>query len=207
LPALGAGNLGLWVGAFRVGNMATPGAPLMVVEDTRAFRLEVRLDESRVGVLDRSKPVTVVIDSLGGDAAAGQPATITEVERALDSGSHAFLVKIDLPQHAGIQSGMYGRARFAGSIEQAIVVPASAIVRRGQLTSLFVVGSDNRARLRLVQVGAPVAGRVSVTAGLEAGESVVVAPPVALVDGSPVRATARSSGDGGTTTAAVEVRR
>src|SRR5512140_285872 len=63
-----------------VGNMATPGAPLMVVEDTRAFRLEVRLDESRVAALDRAKPVDVVIDSLGGDqaGAAGQPATIAE---------------------------------------------------------------------------------------------------------------------------------
>ena len=177
--------------------------------ETSAFRLEVRLDESRVAVLDRSKPVAVVIDSLGGDVAgaSGQPATIAEVERSLDPGSHAFLVKIDLPPHAEIRSGMYGRARFAGSIRQAIVVPASAIIRRGQLTSLFVVGSDNRARLRLVQVGAPVDGRVSVTAGLEAGESVVVEPPISLVDGTPVRAAARSAGASGTLTGAVEVRR
>ncbi len=189
-----------------VGNMATPGAPLMVVEDTRAFRLEVRLDESRVAVLDRSKPVTVVIDSLGGDA-AGQTATITEVERALDPGSHAFMVKIDLPQHAEIRSGMYGRARFAGSIRQAIVVPASAIVRRGQLTSVFVVGPDSRARLRLVQVGVPVDGRASVAAGLDAGESVVVEPPVSLVDGSPVRAVARSAGARESLTVAEEGRR
>ena len=192
-----------------VGNMATPGAPLMVVEDTRAFRLEVRLDESRIAVLDRSKPVAVRIDSLGGDAAgaAGWPATIAEVQRALDFGSHAFLVKIDLSQDAGLRSGMYGRARFAGTVRQAIVVPASAIVRRGQLTSVFVVGSDNRARLRLVQVGDAVDGRVSVTAGLEVGESVVVEPPVSLVDGSPVRATVPSAGAGGTLTAAGEVRR
>jgi RND family efflux transporter MFP subunit len=189
-----------------VGNMATPGAPLMVVEDTRAFRLEVRLDESRVAVLDRSKPVTVIIDSLGGDLAAGQTATITEVERALDPGSHAFMIKIELAPHADLRSGMYGRARFAGSIRQAIVVPASAIVHRGQLTSVFVVGPDSRARLRLVQVGVPVDGRVSVAAGLDAGESVVVEPPVSLVDGSPVRAVARAVG-AGDSPAAGEVRR
>jgi RND family efflux transporter MFP subunit len=190
-----------------VGNMATPGAPLMVVEDTRAFRLEVRLDESRVAVLDRATPVAVRIDSLGGDAAGAQPATIAEVERTLDPGSHAFLVKIDLPQRAELRSGMYGRASFAGAVQQAIVVPTSAVVRRGQLTSVFVVGPDNRARLRLVQVGVPVDGRVSVTAGLDAGESVVVEPPVTLVDGTPVRATARPAGAGGPLTAGVEGRR
>jgi RND family efflux transporter MFP subunit len=192
-----------------IGNMATPGAPLMVVEDTRAFRLEVRLDESRIAALDRSKPVAVRIDSLGGDAegAAGRPATIAEVDRTLDPGSHAFLVKIDLPQDPELRSGMYGRARFAGTVRQAIVVTASAVVRRGQLTSVFVVGPDNRARLRLVQVSDAVDGRVSVTAGLEPGESVVIEPPASLVDGSPVRATPRAAGAGGVPTAAAEVRR
>ncbi len=191
-----------------VGNMATPGAPLLVVEDTRAFRLEVRLDESRVAALDWSKPVAVVIDSLDGDrvGSAGWPATIAEVDRALDPGSHAFVVKLDLPQHAELRSGMYGRARFAGSIQQALLVRSSAVVHRGQLTSVFVVGSDNRARLRLVQVGPPVDGRVSVAAGLEPGESVVVEPPFSLVDGSPVRVAARSASAGGTPTAAGEVR-
>ena len=192
-----------------VGNMATPGAPLMVIEDTRAFRLEVRLDESRVAALDRSKPVAVVIDSLDGDVAgvAGRPATIAEVERALDPGSHAFLVKIDLPPQAELRSGMYGRARFAGAVQQAIVLPSSAVVHRGQLTSVFVVGSDNRARLRLVQVGPPVDGRVSVAAGLDSGESVVVEPPVSLVDGTPVRAAARSASTGRALTVDGEISR
>jgi RND family efflux transporter MFP subunit len=192
-----------------VGNMATPGAPLLVVEDVRAFRLEVRLDESRVASLDRAAPVSVAIDSLGADGAtaAVQSATITEVERALDPGSHAFLVKLDLPQNAELRSGMYGRARFAGAVQQAIRVPASAVVHRGQLTSLFVVGADNRARLRLVQVGTTIDGRVNIDAGLDAGESVVVQPPISLVDGSPVRAVVSSASTGDVSPATVEVRR
>ncbi len=192
-----------------VGNMATPGAPLLVVEDVRAFRLEVRLDQSRVTGLDRSKRVSVVIDSLGADAAtpAAQEGTITEVERALDPGSHAFLVKIDLPQNAALQSGLYGRARFAGTARQAIVVPESAVMRRGQLTSVFVVGSDSRAHLRLVQAGTAIDGRVTIDAGLDAGESVVVKPPESLVDGSPVRAIFRSASAGDGSPVVGEVRR
>jgi hypothetical protein len=82
---------------------------------------------------------------------------------------------------------MFGRARFAGPARRALTVPGSAVVRRGQLTSVFVVGSDNRARLRMVNVGAESGGRVEVAAGLDAGERVVLTPPAALADGAPVR--------------------
>jgi RND family efflux transporter MFP subunit len=170
-----------------VGNMATPGTPLLTVEDDRSFRLEVRVDESRLRALDRTKPVDVVVDSIGqAGGPATQPGSISEVSRAVD-GAHAFLVKIDLPNNPALRSGMFGRARIAGSARQSLTVPASAVVRQGQLASVFVVGKDNRARLRLVQVSIVSGGRADVAAGLDAGELVVVQPPAALVDGAPVR--------------------
>ena len=59
----------------------------------------------------------------------------------------------------------------------------------------------------IVQVGAPVDGRVSVAAGLDPGESVVVEPPVTLVDGSPVRPTSRPEGAGASSAPSGEARR
>ncbi len=176
-----------------VGNMATPGTPLLTVEDDRSFRLEVRVDESRVGEIDRAKPVEVVVDSIGPDGApAAQEGSITEVSRAVD-GAHAFLVKIDLPPNPALRSGMFGRARFGGGTRQILTVPATAVVRRGQLTSVFVVDKDNRARLRLVQVANTVGSRAEIAAGLDAGERVVVEPGATLADGAPVRAVNRST--------------
>jgi RND family efflux transporter MFP subunit len=176
-----------------VGNMATPGAPLMTVEDARGFRLDVRIDESRVGDIERSRPVDVFVDSVGQPGMpVARRGTISEVSRDLD-GSHTFLVKVDLPANGDLRSGMFGRARFGGGTRQTLTVPASAIVRRGQLTSVFVVGQDNRARLRLVQVANTSAGRADIAAGLDAGEQVVVQPSATLVDGAPVRPAARSA--------------
>jgi RND family efflux transporter MFP subunit len=193
---------------IEIGNMATPGTPLLTVEDDRSFRLEVRIDESRVGEIDGARPVDVVVDSVAqpGAPAAARAGTIAEVSRAVD-GAHAFLVKIDLPAGADLRSGMYGRARFAGGRRQALTVPASAVVRRGQLTSVFVVGKDNRARLRLVQVGNDAGGRTEIAAGLDAGEQVIVQPSAGLVDGAPVRAAGRSAANATTAPAAGEVRR
>jgi RND family efflux transporter MFP subunit len=190
-----------------VGNMATPGTPLMTVEDARGFRLEVRIDESRVGDIDRSKPVDVFVDSIGHSGTpTAQTGTVSEVSRDLD-GAHAFLVKIDLPANGDLRSGMFGRARFGGGTRQALTVPASAIVRRGQLTSVFVVGKDNRARLRLVQVANTSGIRAEIAAGLDSGELVVVQPSATLVDGAPVRPAARSTSLGASMPVAGEVRR
>jgi RND family efflux transporter MFP subunit len=170
------------------GNMAAPGAPLMSVEDTRGFRLEVRVDESRAALITEAGPVTVLLDPASGGAAAPSLAgRVAEVARTMDPQSHAYVVKIDLPEGAPVRSGMFGRARFAGPARQTLTVAASAIVRRGQLTSVFVAGGDNRAKLRLVTTGIAVDDRVEITAGLDAGEAVILAPPPALVDGAPVR--------------------
>jgi len=174
-----------------VGNMASPGVPLMTVEDERGFRLEVRVDEARISSIDRAHPVEALLEGRPAGTPAGVPDTMTgiisEVSRTLDPGSHAFLVKIDLPQAGALRSGMFGRARFPGPSRQVLRLPASAVLRQGQLTSVFVAGADNRARMRLVQTGPVTDGRIEILAGLDAGEPVIVQPPAALVDGSPVR--------------------
>ena len=163
------------------GNMASPGQPLVTVEDDREFRLEVRLDESRAALVHVGDEVRVRLDGGALDAAG----RVAEVQRVLDAG-HDFLVKIDVPAGTSLRSGMYGRAVFRGAARRALAVPESAVVRRGQLASVFVVGADNHARLRLVNASEAVDGRVELRAGVQAGERVVLAPPPALVDGSPV---------------------
>jgi hypothetical protein len=102
---------------------------------------------------------------------------------------------------------MFGRARFEGGSRQALTVPASAIVRRGQLTSVFVVDKDNRARLRLVQVANTQGSRAEIAAGLDSGEQVVVQPSATLVDGAPVRPAGRSASGAVSAAAVREVRR
>jgi multidrug efflux pump subunit AcrA (membrane-fusion protein) len=163
------------------GNMASPGQPLVTVEDDRTFRLEVRLDESRAAFVHAGDQVGVRLD--GGSAQV--TGRVAEVQRVLDAG-HDFLVKIDVPAGTSLRSGMYGRAVFHGAARRALAVPESAVVRRGQLASVFVIDAGGHARLRLVNASEAVDGRVEIRAGVQAGERVVMAPPPALVDGSPV---------------------
>jgi RND family efflux transporter MFP subunit len=156
------------------GTMASPGMPLVRIDDMKGFRLEVRLDESRAAFIKTGDKVPVSIEGYAGVAAL--QGTVSEVARAIDSDARAFLVKVDLPDPEGVRSGMYGRVSIPGRPRQAVTVPEAAVVRRGQVASVFVVEQD-RARIRLVSTGATRGGATEILAGAGQGDVVVVAPP------------------------------
>lgn len=154
------------------GNMAAPGTPLIRLEDTRGFRLETRIDESRASDVAPGTPVRVTLDS--GRSIEGR---VAEVARAVDADSRAFLIKIDLPAGEDVRSGQFGRANFSRPPRRGLTLPADAVTTRGQVTSVFVV-DNGIARLRLVSVRGS-----EVLAGLDAGDVVIVNPPPGLTDG------------------------
>jgi multidrug efflux pump subunit AcrA (membrane-fusion protein) len=155
------------------GNLASPGMPLLRLEDTAGFRLEVRADESRIGQVRSGDSVPVFL----GAATASIEGTVVEVGRAVDADARAFLVKIALPAQLSIRSGEFGKARFAAASRRALTVPPSAVVHRGQLTSVFVV-EDGLARVRFVSLR-----ESEVLAGLAESEVVILSPPAGLTDG------------------------
>lgn len=165
------------------GAMATPGMPLLTIEDAAAFRLEVALDEARVTTVTVGQNVDVEIGAAGTPSHLAIAGRVSEIAR-LDPTSHSFLVKIDLPRAVTLRSGIFGRARFAGSTRQALAVPASAAVRRGQLTFVYIVDADNRARLQPVSPGAETSDRVEILAGIREGDRVITSPPPTLSDGA-----------------------
>lgn len=122
--------------------------------------------------------VEVAVEALG--AAGTLTGRVDEVSRAVDVDARTFLVKVTLPAAAGLRSGLFGRMRVAGPSQSGLLVPEGAVVKRGQMSSVFVV-EGGVARIRLVELH----GR-EVLAGLVEGERVVVVPPPALTDGRKV---------------------
>lgn len=168
------------------GNMAMPGTPLLRLEERGGLRLDVRVDAARVGGVAVGQTVDVVLD---GPEAISLQGRVSEVARAMDSDARAYLVKIALPDDERLRSGMFGRARFAGPSVAALAVPASAVVRSGQITSVFVA-ERNVARVRMVVLGQTFGGAtgdIEVVSGLADGEQVVLTPPAGLSDGTPLR--------------------
>ena len=187
------------------GNMAAPGMPLLRMEEGGAMRVDVRLDESRAGGVKVGDEVDVLLDGAVQNTtttARGFTGCVVEIARAAEAGAHAFLVKIDLPPGLRVPSGTFAHVYFSGPSRTVLVVPRTALVRRGQLTSVFVVDGD-RVRLRLVSAGDVAQGSsasvLEVLSGLDAGDRVVIDPPPALRDSAHVRILSGVAGarDGG----------
>jgi hypothetical protein len=109
---------------------------------------------------------------------------VTEVVPAADPVSRTFIVRADLPAGARLGSGQYARVRVALGKRTAVIVPESALVRRGQLDGVFVE-SGGRLAFRIVQAGPAVGtGRREILSGLGAGELIVVEGADRAVDGA-----------------------
>jgi len=163
------------------GSMAAPGSSLLTLEDPSTYRLEVRLDETRAALVTRGGEAAIHFD----DRDTSFTGRIIEIAR-VNPASHSFLVKIDLPAGLDVRSGQFGRASFSGPTRRTVTVPSSALLRRGQLTFVFVADADRRVHLRPVSTGAVAGGRTEVLAGLVEGDRVVTSPPPTLGDGDAV---------------------
>ena len=166
---------------IEVGDMASPGRPLVKVEDVSSLRLHVSLAESQATAAQPGDSVLVTVPSQPNRIWTG---VVAEVVPALDPATRTRLVKVDLPQDPALRSGMFARATFAAGRRTAVSVPADAVVRRGGLVGVYVA-ENGKAVFRLVELAeAPAGGSPEVLSGLKAGDVVVTAPPSTLTEGA-----------------------
>ncbi len=164
------------------GDLATPGLPLLVLESTQRLRAEGAVPEQAATDLRIGDTVPVSLD----DNAAPVSGRLEEISAAADAVSRSVLVKIALPDGTA-RSGQFARLQVLTGHGEALLVPATAVTRFGQMERVFVV-EGGHAVLRLVKTGRAVGDRTEILAGLNAGEAVVLTPPATLRDGQPVTA-------------------
>jgi RND family efflux transporter MFP subunit len=164
-----------------VGDLATPGKPLLEMEDSTALRLEADVPEAVVGKLTLGDQLPVRISALEKELAG----VVSEIAPAADPNSRTFLVKLDLPGTPGLRAGQFGRVAMPVGETSALRVPASALVQRGQMELVFIV-AENKAHLRLVKTGKRIGNEVELVSGVAAGEQIVAENVAGLMDGQPV---------------------
>ncbi len=164
-----------------VGDLATPGRPLLEIEAPTALRFEAALPEAILNRIRMGEKMQVrvasVIDPL--------EATVSEIAPVADPVSRTFQVKLDLPSTPGLRTGQFGRVSVPVAETKLLIVPTDSVILRGQMELVFVV-QDGRASLRLVKTGKKLTNGFEILSGLNDGEQVVVRGAAKLVDGQPV---------------------
>jgi RND family efflux transporter MFP subunit len=162
------------------GSMVSPGMPLFVVEDASRYQLEVTLPAEAAAFLKKNTPARVQLDGLQQKSLPGK---VAEMEAGADPASHTLKARIDLPKEAGVQSGIFGRAFFSRGEKQALLVPSAALVDRGQLRGIYVVGDGGLLQWRVVTVGKNTLDVFEVLSGLNEGDLLVLNPGTQELDG------------------------
>lgn len=163
----------------QAGDLAAPGAPMLTLEVGRALLFETSVSEAHVAAIAVGSRARVKIDAL----TQVFEGTVSRVVPSGDPVTRSYLVKVALPETAGLMPGMFGRASFAVGDSPSLLVPAQALVERGGLRGVFLVDEAGLARFRWLRTGREWPDRIEVTAGLAAGERIVAAVDPGLREG------------------------
>jgi len=158
----------------QLGEMASPGKPLLTGFDPSTLRVVATVASAQVPAIQAGARARIEVPSLDRWV---EVKSVTVVPSA-DPRTHTTQVRLDLPVDAkGLLPGVFARAHFVVGTAPRLMVPRAAILRRSEVTAVYVVDASGAPRLRQVRVGSAAdAKSVEVLSGLRAGELVAIEP-------------------------------
>jgi RND family efflux transporter MFP subunit len=155
-----------------LGEMATPGKPLMTGFDPGTLRVSATVPQAQVAAIQAGAKARIELPSVARWIDAAQ---LTVIPSA-DPRTHTTQVRIGLPAEVrGVYPGIYARAHFVTGRKPALLVPRAAVIRRSELTAVYVVSESIQLRqIRLGTAGDETS--IEVLAGLKPGERVALEP-------------------------------
>ena len=144
----------------------------------------VQVPVSRSALARASEVIEVLLQDSAGATHWVRPVTRSIVPTA-DPVSQTIEWRLELPPEAAksLLPGQHLRVRFSAGQTDRTLVPAAAILRRGELSAVYVVSGKGFA-LRAVRLGAEHAQGIEVLSGLAAGERIAVDPVKAGLAGA-----------------------
>jgi RND family efflux transporter MFP subunit len=154
-----------------VGESVSVGQPLMSGLSLESLRVVVDLPQQVAAQVREYMTAFVLTDE--GRVEAEDVTIFPFAHRA----SNTFTVRILLPKgQFALYPGMFVKVAFVIGDADRLLVPTSALLRRSEVTGVYVVSSSGQTRLRQVRAGNEFDGRTEVLAGLKEGERIALDP-------------------------------
>ncbi len=161
-----------------LGDMAMPGTPLFTIYQPGGLRVTASIPQYRLKDMRAVKTARVEFPELG----QWVDATAVQVLPTADAATHVSQVRVTLPTVPEATPGMFARVHFVTGQAEKLTVPASAVLRRGEVAAVYVQAADGRLSLRQLRLGDSVGrGEIEVLAGLATGDQVVTEPVKAAI--------------------------
>ena len=172
-----------------VGTMVSQQTPIATISNTDTLEVKINIAERFISRIKQNQKATVVFDAYPGVEFS---AYAHEVSPVLDTSTRTMSVKLRFNKKDDrVKVGMYARVKLVTtSIQNAIIVPSSAIVQKNDEPYVYVVSNRNNSqasvRLQKVEEGISVDNKTEIIDGLVAGDEIVIKGQSLLNDGSKV---------------------
>ncbi len=158
-----------------VGESVSPGTLLMSGLSLQYLRVNVDLPQSVVETVRNIRKAAIYVD---GKRVEAKKITIFPEATAQ---SNTFKTRVDLPENAtDLYPGMFVKVAFVIGESERLLIPASALVERSEITAVYVVDDKGKTALRQIRIGHRFDNRIEVLAGLRRGETVALDPIAAI---------------------------
>ena len=156
-----------------LGEMATPGKPLMTGFDPATLRVVATVPQAEVAAIQALGKARVEVPSSGRWIDVPRLVIVP----AADPRTHTVRIRLELAGDArGVYPGVYARAHFVTGRAPRLLVPRQAVLRRSEVTAVYVA-DERGVHLRQVRLGtAGDESAVEVLAGVKPGERVALDP-------------------------------
>ena len=151
------------------GDMAVPGKPLLILQTAGSLRFEAFVPVSLISEMRPGREMGVLIDALEQKVQG----VVEEVVPSADPKTRTFLIKVGLPSVLGAYPGMFGRLLIPAGKRKAVLIPAAAVRRIGQLETVMI-REGNAWRTIYVKIGHAHGDEVEVLSGLQGSETVAL---------------------------------
>lgn len=156
-----------------VGDMAMPGAPLFTLYQPGSLRVTANIPQYRLKDMRAVRTARVEFPELGKWVTA----TSVQILPTADATTHVSPVRIGLPAMPEAIPGMFARVHFVTGQADKLTVPSAAVLRRGEVSAVYVQAADGRFSLRQLRLGEMVGhAEIEVLAGLASGDKVATDP-------------------------------
>ncbi len=159
----------------QVGEAVAPGTPLLGFASLQALRVVVSIPESLANTVRRVGKATISFEH------RTIPAARVTVFPVASPRSNTFKVHVAVPGRVpGLYPGMVVRVAFDTGEHAQLLVPRQSVVRRSEVTAVYLVQPNGETLLQQVRLGEPVGKRIEVLSGLTPGERVALDPLAAM---------------------------
>jgi len=178
------------------GETPTPGTPLLTVMDTSSVIARAHIPQNDAAAL---KPGDTATINAPGDIRVNGKVTL--ISPALDPNSTTVEVWIEAANPEGrLRPGTsVNISMVAQTLNDAILVPAAALLKTPEGEATVMILSGDRARQVAIETGIREGDRVQITKGLSGGETVIVTGAYGLPDNTKVKIADPAAADSGNT--------